>query len=103
MKHKLSLFTTAAVLAAASQAGAQGYLNIGNAADRDFERKLPFSWTVGAQLGYDSNVGVTSSHEQESAYISASIGVNYASGDRRTALAYGASYSPLWYFDAPRG
>ncbi len=103
MKHKLSLFTTAAVLTAASQAGAQGYLSIGANADSDFERKLPFSWTVGAQLGWDSNVGVTSSNEQESAYISASIGIDYSSGDRRTAISYHGSYSPLWYFDAPDG
>lgn len=103
MKNKLSLFTTATLFAAASHASAQGYLNIGANADRDFERKMPFSWTVGAQLGYDSNVGVASSNEQESAYISGQIGVSYASGDRRTALNYSANYSPLWYFDAPPG
>ena len=103
MKHTLSLLTTAAVLAAASQAGAQGYLSIGANADRDFERKMPFMWSVGAQLGYDSNVGVTSSNEQDSLYLSGSVGVSYSSGDRRTALNYSATYSPLWYFDAPPG
>ena len=103
MKHKLSLLTITAVLAAASQAGAQGYLNIGANAVEDFDRRTPFAWTVGAQLGYDSNVGVTSSHEQSSTYISAGIGVSYSSGDRRTALSYRANYSPLWYLDAPSG
>ena len=103
MKNKLSLFTTATLLAAASHAGAQGYLNIGADSDRDFERKMPFTWTVGAQFGYDSNVGVTSSNEQESMYISGQVGVSYASGDRRTAIAYSATYSPLYYFDAAPG
>lgn len=101
MKHKLSLLTTAAVLAVTSHAGAQGYLNIGANIDHDFERRVPFSWTLGAQVGYDSNVGVTSSNEQSSTYISAGIGVLYSSGDRRTALNFRANYSPLWYFDAP--
>ena len=101
MKHTLRLLTTTAVLAAASQAAAQGYLNIGSNSVDDFDRRTPFSWTVGAQVGYDSNVGVTSSNEQSSTYISAGVGVSYSSGDRRTALSYRANYSPLWYLDAP--
>lgn len=104
MKHKLSLFTTAAVLIVASQAGAQGYLSIGRNADQEFERKQPLLFTAGAQLGYDSNVNASSFNEQDSSYISASIGVTYLTGDqRRTALNFSATYSPLYYFDAPPG
>lgn len=103
MKNKLSLFTTAAVVALASQASAQGLLQIGRNLDTDFERKLPFSYTVGAQIGWDSNVNVSPTNEQDSLYASLSLGVNYSSGDRRTAINYHATYSPLFYFDAPAG
>ena len=104
MKYKLSLLTTAAVISAASQAGAQGYLSIGRNADQEFERKQPLLWTVGAQLGYDSNVNVSSNNEEDSGYISASVGVVYQTGDgRRTALNFNANYSPLYYWDAPPG
>ncbi len=104
MKHTLSLLTAAAVLALASQAGAQGYLSIGRNADQEFERKQPLLWTAGAQLGYDSNVGLSSANEQDSGYLSASIGVTYLTGDgRQTAMNFNANYSPLYYWDAPAG
>jgi hypothetical protein len=104
MKHKLSLLTTAAVITAASQAGAQGYLSIGRNADQEFERKQPLIWTVGAQVGYDSNVNVSSTNEEDSSYISGHLGVTYLTGDgRRTALNFNANYSPLYYWDAPPG
>jgi len=102
MKHTLSLLTTAAVISVASQAGAQGYLSIGRNADQEFERKQPLLWTVGASLGYDSNVGLTSNNEEDSGYITAGIGVTYLTGDgRRTAISFNANYSPLYYWDAP--
>jgi len=103
MKQKLSLLTTAAVVAAASQASAQGLLSIGRNLDRDFERKTPFTYTVGAQVGWDSNVTMVENNEQDSAFLSAIFGVEYANGDRRTAYSFNADYSPLWYFDAPVG
>src|SRR5262245_27625837 len=103
MKHKLSLLTTAAVITVASQAGAQGYLSIGRNAEQEFERKQPLIWTVGAEVGYDSNVGLTNINEQDSGYISATIGVTYLTGDgRRSALNFNANYSPLYFWDAPR-
>lgn len=103
MKNKLSLLTTAAIVALASQASAQGLLQIGHNLDTDFERKLPFAWTVGAQIGWDSNVNVSATNEQDSLYASLTLGVNYSSGDKRTAINYHATYSPLYYFDSPGG
>lgn len=104
MKHKLSLLTIAAVVTVASQAGAQGYLSIGRNAEQEFERKQPLIWTVGAEVGYDSNVGLTNANEQDSGYVSAGVGVTYLSGDgRRTSLNFNANYSPLYYWDAPAG
>lgn len=103
MKHQLKLLTTAAIVAAASPASAQGLMSIGHSADQDFEHKLPFVLTVGAGIGYDTNPDLRPSNEKGSAYASASIMAAYSSGDRRTAYSFSASYSPLYYFDAPAG
>jgi hypothetical protein len=104
MKHTLSLLTSAAVISVASQAGAQGYLSIGRNADQEFERKQPLLWTVGAAVGYDSNVALSSNNEEDSGYVTATIGVTYLTGDgRRTAINFNANYSPLYYWDAPPG
>lgn len=101
MKQKLSLLTSAAVVAVASQASAQGLLSIGQNLDADFERKTPLTWIVGAQVGWDSNPGLYNSDEHDSGTISASVEARYATMDRRSALNFHASYSPLWYMDAP--
>src|SRR5688572_25770838 len=69
MKQKLSLLITAAVLTAASQASAQGLLSVGHNSAQDFERKMPFTWTIGAQVGWDSNVTMSPNNEQDSAYL----------------------------------
>jgi Putative beta-barrel porin 2 len=87
--------------AAAPHAGAQGLLNLGYNADTDFEQAMPFTWTIGANVGYDSNANLSPINEEESGYMSFHIGIQDAGGDRRTAWQYHASYSPLWYFDAP--
>jgi opacity protein-like surface antigen len=104
MKQKLSLLTSAALLAAASQASAQGLSSIGHNMDSEFARKMPFSWYVGAMVGYDSNPLAVPNHEKSSSYISLTIGADYNTGDRkRTAIDFHISYSPLFYLDAPRG
>ncbi len=104
MKQKLSLYTSAALLAAASQASAQGLSSIGRSADSEFATKVPFSWYVGGQVGWDSNPLSRENDEKSSAYASATIGADYSTGDRRrTAYDFHFHYSPLYYFDAPRG
>jgi hypothetical protein len=104
MKQKLSLFTSAALLAAASHASAQGLSSIGHDYDRDFSHKMPFQWYVGAAFGYDSNPQATEHNPDSSTYVTATIGADYNTGDRkRTAFDFHISYSPLYYFDAPRG
>jgi opacity protein-like surface antigen len=104
MKQKLSLISSAVLLAAASQASAQGLNSIGYNLDRDFAHKMPFSWYIGAQIGYDSNPLAVEHNVKSSTYIAATIGADYNTGDRkRTALDFHISYSPLFYLDAPRG
>lgn len=103
MKQKLSLITLAALLAAASQANAQGLLSIGNFREMDFDRQVPLTWTLGAQVGWDSNVNLSDNNEQDSGYLSAVLGMNYTKFDRRQALDVSLDYSPLYYFDAPAG
>jgi opacity protein-like surface antigen len=104
MKQKLSLLTSAALLAAASQASAQGLNSIGHDLDRDFAHKIPFAWYIGAQVGWDSNPLAVEHGEKSSSYVSATIGADYNTGDRRrTAFDFHISYSPLFYLDAPKG
>ncbi|HWB03530.1 MAG TPA: outer membrane beta-barrel protein [Verrucomicrobiales bacterium] len=104
MKQKLSLLIPAALLAAASHASAQGLESIGRNYDLEFANKIPFSWYVGAGIGWDSNPLLVERGEEDSAYATLTIGVDYNTGDRkRTAIDFHASYSPLFYFDAPSG
>lgn len=101
MKKKLCILTAASALSLGTSVQAQGLLSIGR--HDEFETKIPFSWSVALGGGWDSNVNQTSSNEEESAFISGSIEASYNTGDRRTAYAVGASYSPRYYFDAPEG
>jgi hypothetical protein len=101
MNKKLSLLTAAATIGFASSASAQGLLNIGRL--DDFDRSVPLAFTVGLSAGYDSNPNSSSFNEQASSFIGANIGLDYNTGDRRTAYNYGLVYSPLYYFDAPYG
>ena len=101
MNTKLSLLTAAAVAITASQASAQGLLNIGRL--DDFDRSVPLAFTVGTTVGYDTNPNSSAFDEQSSAYMGAHIGLDYNTGNRRTAYNFGLVYSPLYYFDAPTG
>lgn len=101
MNKKLSLISAAVALSAASNASAQGMLSIGPR--DDFETKLPFTLTVGGGIGYDSNPGAVSSNEQDSVYLQGTLGLDYNTGDRRTAYGISLEYSPFYYLDAPEG
>jgi hypothetical protein len=103
MNQKLLLTTSAALVALASSANAQGLLSIGHNYDIDFDRRIPFVVTVGAGIGYDSNANLSSTNEEDSLYANANIGIAYNTGDRRTSFRYYANYTPHYYFDAPAG
>lgn len=101
MKRKLCLISAASIVALSSSASAQGLLSLGQ---RDeFEKKLPFSVTVGVGAGWDSNVNLSSTDEQESAFYKASLALEYSTGDRRTSYSFGLTYNPFFYADAPEG
>lgn len=101
MKRKICLISAASLAVLSASAPAQGLLSLGQ---RDeFEKKLPFSVTVGVGAGWDSNVNLSSSDEQDSAYISAKIIAEYSTGDRRTSYSVGLTYTPMYYLDAPEG
>lgn len=101
MKRQLCLISAASFAALSASAPAQGLLSLGQ---RDeFEKKLPFSVTVGVGAGWDSNVNLSPSDEQESSYISAKIIAEYSTGDRRTSYSVGLTYTPQYYLDAPEG
>lgn len=89
-----------AALAANSQA--QGLVGIG-AVDEDFESGVPFSATVSADFGWDSNANASSVDAEESAYTRAGIDARWLGGDRRTNLTLGGSFSAIYYFDDVRG
>lgn len=99
MKRNLSLISAASLVAISSSACAQGLLSLGQ---RDeFEKKLPFSLTVGAGAGWDSNVNLSPNNEQDSAYVNARMIAEYSTGDRRTSYSFGLTYNPFFYMDAP--
>lgn len=101
MKRPLCLLSAFSLAALCTSAPAQGLLSLGQ---RDeFEKKLPFSVTVGVGAGWDSNVNLSPTDEQESAYISAKIIAEYSTGDRRTSYSVGLTYTPQYYLDAPEG
>ncbi len=101
MKRQLCLLSAASLAVLSSSAPAQGLLSLGQ---RDeFEKKLPFSVTVGVGAGWDSNVNLSSDNEQESGFISGRIIAEYSTGDRRTSYSFGLTYNPFYYLDAPDG
>lgn len=101
MKKKLCILTAASALALATSVQAQGLLSIGN--HYEFDTKMPFTFTVGLGAGWDSNVNQVKDNEADSAYLSGVFEAAYNTGDRRTSYAFGASYSPRYYTDAPDG
>ena len=77
----------------------QGLLSIGQNLD-DFEQDdIPLTWTVSGYLGYDSNINSLDVAEEDSVYIQAGIGTQWAGGSRTTRYTLGASASLIYYFD----
>ncbi len=101
MKRQLCLLSLASLAALSTSAHAQGLLSIGQR--DDFEKKLPFAVTVGLGTGWDSNVNLSPSDEQDSMFMSGKIIAEMNSGDRRTSYSFGVTYNPFYYFDAPEG
>ncbi len=99
-KSKHILISAAALLGLASTASAQGLLAL-NDNDRGLDTKVPFHWTVGLSAGYDSNQRTASGDGGDSVFLSAHIGAEYATGDRRTSYLVKGDYSPVYYLDAP--
>ena len=101
MKRQLCLLSLASLAALSTSAHAQGLLSIGQR--DDFEKKLPFAITVGLGGGWDSNVNLSSSDEQDSMFVNGKIIAEMNSGDRRTSYSFGVTYNPFYYIDAPEG
>ncbi|MBP7948550.1 MAG: outer membrane beta-barrel protein [Verrucomicrobiales bacterium] len=102
MNKKLSSLLTFAALTAGSSAYGQGLLSI--RPDRDeFEKRMPFTITLDAGGGYDSNVNLTHENEHGSAYASAGVGLQYQKTNRRTSWGFNLGYTGFYYFDAPDG
>lgn len=77
----------------------QGLLSIGQNSD-DFEQDdIPLTWTVSGYVGYDSNINSIDIAEEESVYVQAGIGTQWAGGSRTTRYTLGASASIIYYFD----
>ncbi len=77
----------------------QGLLSIGQNVD-DFEQDdIPLTWTISGFVGYDSNINSLDAVEEESVYIQAGIGTQWAGGSRTTRYTLGASASMIYYFD----
>lgn len=80
-------------------ANGQGLLSIGQNAD-DFEQEdIPLTWTISGCVGYDSNINSLDIAEEESVYLQAGIGTQWAGGSRTTRYTLGASASLIYYFD----
>ncbi|MFT4548085.1 MAG: hypothetical protein ACI9UA_001481 [Pseudoalteromonas tetraodonis] len=102
MKNKFALLAIVGSTAFATTSQAQGLMGIG-AVDEDFESGLPFTTTVSADFGWDSNATSSSTEEDESAYTRAGIDARWIGGNRRTNLTLGASFSTIYYFDGLEG
>jgi hypothetical protein len=101
MKLKTVLLSATSIVLVNASVQAQGLLSLGQ---RDeFEKKLPFSVTVALGTGWDSNVNLSSSDEQASMFVKGTLSGEYSTGDRRTSYAFGITYTPFYYFEAPEG
>ncbi len=101
MKRHHLLLSAASLAILSTSASAQGLLSLGQ---RDeFEKKLPFSVTVGLGAGWDSNVNLSPNVEQDSSFIKGTVIAEYSTGDRRTSYTFGLTYNPFYYTDAPDG
>ncbi len=95
-------FTVLAFVATAASVSAQGLLNLRPKKD-EFEKRLPFTYSVSAGAGYDSNPSLASEGGDSSAYGQFGLSARYSSGDRTTAYNLEGSYGGNYYFDAPEG
>lgn len=96
MKHP-EIITSIAALVIASSASAQGLLDVApRSVDRD---SIPLTFSVGAAVGWDSNVNNASVNEQESSYVSGNLGIEYANNNERTSMVIGASGGVYYYLD----
>ena len=87
MKRHHLLLSAASLAILSTSASAQGLLSLGQ---RDeFEKKLPFSVTVGLGAGWDSNVNLSPNVEQDSSFIKGTVIAEYSTGDRRTSYTLG--------------
>ena len=102
MKKKLAIMALVGSTAFATSSQAQGLLGIG-ATDEDFESGLPFTATISADFGWDSNATASSGDKDESAYVRGGIGTRWLTGNRRTSATIGASFSTIYYFDGLEG
>lgn len=100
MKHSIGIISIAS-LVVASSASAQGLLDVApRSVDRD---TIPLTFTVGSEVGWDSNVNNSSSNEQDSTYISGNLGAEYANNTERTSVVIGASGGVYYYLDQAPG
>ena len=98
MNKTQRLLTSAALLGLSASAQAQGLLNL-NSNDSELDKKIPFHWTVGMNVGWDSNPRSSQGDSSGSAFMSGHLGAEYATGDRRTSYIWNGSYSPIYYFE----
>lgn len=77
----------------------QGLLSIGQNID-DFEQEdIPLTWTVSGYVGWDSNINSIDVAEEDSVYLQAGIGTQWAGGSRTTRYTLGASASVIYFFE----
>jgi len=96
MKHPIGIIPIVS-LVIASSATAQGLLEVApRSADRD---SIPLTFTVGSEVGWDSNVNSASTNEQDSVYVSGNLGTEFANNNERTSVVIGASGGIFYYFD----
>ncbi len=80
---------------------AQGLLSIGES--DDFDEHFPFTVSIGAGVGYDSNANSSSVDPQESVYYQAGVNLGIASGSKTFSYNAGLSYSGNYYDDPGPG
>ena len=104
MKKKFTLFALASLGFVTASSG-QGLLSIGSfGGEDDFESRLPFTTTIGVDVGWDSNpTNAPDGAESDSAYIRGGINSAYANGSRTTNFSINAGISSIYYFDKPIG
>lgn len=105
MKKKITLIS-AVLLGLVSASSGQGLLSIGQFGGvDDFESRLPFTTTIGVDVGWDSNPNNAPDgrFKNDSAYIRGGIDAQYGNGSRTTNVTLNAGFSSLYYLDRPLG